>query len=232
MSKNVLLWLALVAAGCAHHQPAPPPPQPAAPAPAAAPGNRDPHGPKDVQGYIRALEDPKRDAYQKPDEVVAALRLRDDAHVADLGCGPGYFTLRLARAVPRGIVYAVDVEPAQLDRLNQRLRETGLRNVVPVLAPTDDARLAPASVDLIAIIDTYHHFEDRVRYMTRLKGALRPGGRLVVIDYHKGPLPVGPPPAHKMAREQELSEIEQAGFVLAEEPTFLPYQYFLVFTPR
>jgi len=230
MSRTALLLLAILTA-CAHQSTPPPAPPATAPAPAAT-GNRDPHGPKDVQGYIRALEDPKRDAYQKPDEVVAALRLAEDARVADLGCGPGYFTLRLARAVPRGIVYAVDVEPAQLDRLNQRLKESGLRNVVPVLAPVDDARLPPDSVDVIAIIDTYHHFEDRVRYMTRLKDALRPGGRLVVIDYHKRPLPVGPPPAHKMAREQELSEIEQAGFRLVEEPGFLPYQYFLVFTPR
>jgi predicted methyltransferase len=198
---------------------------------ASRPRNRDPHGPADVEGYIRSLEDPKRDAYQRPDEVVAALRLPPDATVADLGCGPGYFTTRLARAVPQGIVYAVDVEPAQLDRLNERTREQGLENVVPVLAPVDDPRLPSGRIDLLFVCDTYHHFGDRPRYLGKLRKCLRPGGRLVVIDYFKRKLPVGPPPEHKMEREEELAEIEAAGFRLVEEPTFLEHQYFLVFEP-
>jgi len=197
--------------------------------PASRPANRDPHGPADVDRYIRVLENPERDAWQRPDEVVAALRLHPDAVVADLGCGPGYFTRRLARAVPRGFVFAVDVEPAQLDRLNERLREEGIRNVVPVLATVDDPRLPPGVLDLLFVCDTYHHFEDRETYLPKLRRALKPEGRLVVVDFHKRPLPVGPPPEHKLAREVELEEVEAAGFVLLEEPTFLEYHYFLVF---
>ena len=208
--------------------PAPPPPAPVAPAAPPA-GNRDRHGPKDVPTYIKMLEDPKRDPYQKPDEVVAALKLAPDAAVADLGCGPGYFTLRFARAVPKGVVYAIDVEPKQLDRLNEHLTKSGVRNVVPVLSTHDDSRLPPASVDVVAIIDTYHHFEDRVKYMERLKDALKPGGRVAIVDYHKKKLPVGPPPEHKMAREDEMAEMEKAGYHLVEEPAILPYQYFLIF---
>ncbi len=191
--------------------------------------NRDPHGPRDVDRYIHNLEDPHRDAYQMPDAVVAALNLAPDAVVADVGCGPGYFTRRLARAVPQGMVFAVDVEPRQLDRLNEHLQADGVTNVVPVLAPAGDPRLPPGRVDLILVVDTYHHFDDRPHYLAKLARALKPEGRLVVIDYHKRELPVGPPVEHKIAREQELEEIRAAGFQLIEEPTLLPYQYFLVF---
>jgi SAM-dependent methyltransferase len=152
--------------------------------------------------------------------------------VADVGCGPGYFTRRLARAVPAGVVYAVDVEPRQLDRLNAHLRDDGLVNVVPVLATAADPHLPPGRLDMILVVDTYHHFDNRAQYLQTLKRGLKPAGRLVLIDYRKEPLPVGPPVAHKFAREQELSETESAGFQLIDEPTFLPYQYFLIFTPR
>lgn len=191
--------------------------------------NRDTHGPPDVASYIRALEDPGRDAYQMPDAVIRTLALAPNAVVADVGCGPGYFTRRLARAVPTGMVFAVDVEPRQLDRLNQHLTAENITNVVPVLAPVDDPRLPPGRVDLILVVDAYHHFDDRAGYLGKLARALKPDGRLVIIDYHKRELPVGPPVAHKMAREQVIEEVENAGFRLIDEPTPLPYQYFLIF---
>lgn len=193
--------------------------------------NRDLHGPADVEAYIRHLESSDRDPWQRPDEVIAVLQLRADAWVADVGSGPGYFTRRLARAVPQGVVFAVDVEPRQLDRLNEHLRGDGLRNVVPVLAPLDDPRLPPRLFDLVLVVNTYHHFPERVRYLERLRDVLRPAGRLVVIDYHKRELPVGPPPEHKIEREVVIEEARQAGFTLTDAPDFLPYQYFLVFRP-
>src|SRR5262245_43113356 len=116
--------LMLLAAAVAQQPQAPPPP-----AQSEAQKNRDPHGPPDVQRYIEGLESAARDAYQKPEEVVKALELREGDVVADLGCGPGYFTLRLARAVPKGFVFAIDVEPRQLDRLNERLKEAHVDNV-------------------------------------------------------------------------------------------------------
>jgi len=191
--------------------------------------NRDRHGPADVDAYIESLEAGTRDAWQKPDEVIAALRLHPDATVADIGCGPGYFTRRLARAVPAGVVYAVDVEPRQLDRLNQRLSEDGLKNVVPILAPPDDARIPSNRVDLILIVDTYHPFPDRIRYLERLGQSLAAGGRVAIVDYHKKELPVGPPVDHKLAREVVIQEAAAAGLRLIAEPTFLEYQYFLIF---
>jgi ubiquinone/menaquinone biosynthesis C-methylase UbiE len=251
--------LVLVAAACtagaasgphpgAAHRVSSPAPAEHAPAPEAAPRaagsaargaatgtaagsatNRDPHGPADVGEHIRWLESAERLAFQAPGEVLASLGLAPDAVVADVGCGPGVFTRPLARALPRGLVYAVDIEPQQLYRLQEHVRAEALHNVVPVLASLDDPHLPPGRLDLILIVDTYHHFEDRHRYLTTLARALKPGGRLVVIDYHKHPLPVGPPVAHKIAREVVLEEVLAAGYRLVEERSLLRYQYFLVF---
>jgi ubiquinone/menaquinone biosynthesis C-methylase UbiE len=189
--------------------------------------------PADLDGYIAHLADPARDAWQKPDEVVAALRLRPGQTACDVGAGPGYFTLRLARAVgAAGRVYAVDVEPRILDALREGLAKSGLRNVTPVLALADDPLLPAAACDVVLIVDTYHHFPERVAYLGRLARALRPGGRIVNVDYHKRETPVGPPLAHRLSREAFLGEAQSAGLVVTEEPAFLPYQYFIVLRPR
>ena len=205
----------------------------ATPAPAQH-GTQQRHGnPADLDGYIAHLADPARDAWQKPDEVIAALRLSPGNVACDVGAGPGYFTLRLARAVgPTGHVYAVDVEPKILDALRARLAKSGLRNVTMVLALAEEALLPAAACDVILIVDTYHHFPDRVAYLGRLTRALRSGGRVANIDYHKRETPVGPPLAHRVSREEFLAEAHSAGFVLAEEPTFLPHQYFVILRPR
>ena len=189
------------------------------------------HG--DPTAYIASLDDPARDAYQKPDEVLEALALRPGEVVADIGAGSGYFTVRLARAVGQaGHVYAVDVSPDMIRHLNRRLRDAGFRNVSTVLSEPDDPLLPQASVDRVVIVDTWHHVEDQPSYLEHLKRVLRPGGQVVHIDFRKGDdVPVGPPPAMKIAREDLVREMEDAGFRLAAEHTFLPYQYFLVFEP-
>jgi ubiquinone/menaquinone biosynthesis C-methylase UbiE len=201
---------------------------------AAQHGHQGRYGnPADLDAYIKHLADPTRDAWQKPDEVVAALRLRPGQVACDVGAGPGYFTLRLARAVGNaGRVYAVDVEPKILDALRERLAGSGLRNVTPVLALADDPLLPAAACDLVLVVDTYHHFPERVAYLGRLARALRPEGRIVNIDYHKRATPVGPPLDHRLSREVFLGEARSAGLVVAEEPAFLPYQYFVVLRPR
>jgi len=189
------------------------------------------HG--DAAAYIASLEDPARDAYQKPDEVMKALALRRGEVVADIGSGSGYFTLRFAHAVGEaGRVYAVDVSPEMIRHLNRRLRDAGIRNVVPILSDPDDPLLPDASVDRFVIVNTWHHIEDRPGYVALLKRMLKPGGQVVHIDFEKRDLPVGPPPAMKIAREELVKEMEAAGFRLAAEHGFLPYQYFLVFTVR
>jgi ubiquinone/menaquinone biosynthesis C-methylase UbiE len=186
----------------------------------------------DPAAYIAALEDPDRDAYQKPDEVVAALALRPGEVVADVGAGSGYFALRLARAVgPKGRVYAVDVSPDMVRHLNRRLRDGRVTNLTSILADTDDP-LLPEAVDRFFLCDTWHHVEDQARYLALMKALLRPAGQVVMIDFHKRELPLGPPLAMKIAREDLVRQMEGAGFRLAAEHTFLPYQYFLVFTVR
>lgn len=184
----------------------------------------------DPAAYIKALEDPARDAYQKPREVMDALDLKPGEVIADIGSGSGYFALRLAHHVgPTGRVYGVDISPDMIRHLNQRARDAGLQNVATILAPPNDP-LLPQPVDRFFIADVWHHIEDRPAYLTRMKDRLKPGGQVVMIDFHKKTLPVGPPVDMKIAREDVIKEMEAQGFSLAREHTFLPYQYFLVFT--
>ena len=186
------------------------------------------HG--DPKAYIAALEDPKRDAYQKPHQVLEALGIKQGEVVADIGAGSGYFTMRLAHHVgPTGRVYAVDVSPDMIRHLNRRLREAGIRNVWSVLSDPGDPLLPDASVDRFVIVNTWHHIEDQPRYLTLLKRMLRPGGQVVHVDFQKRDLPVGPPLGMKVAREDVVKQMEAAGFRLAAEHAILPYQYFLVF---
>jgi ubiquinone/menaquinone biosynthesis C-methylase UbiE len=188
---------------------------------------------RDAKAMIAALEDPARDAYQKPDQVMAALALRPGEIVADIGAGSGYFTLRFARAVgDTGRVYAVDVSPDMIRYLNRKLRDEGVRNVVTVLSDPDDPLLPDASVDRFVIVDTWHHIEDHEKYLRLMKRMLRPGGQIVHIDFQKRDLPVGPPLSMKISRDDLVSQMEKAGFRLEREHTFLPYQYFLVFVRR
>ena len=200
---------------------------------AAAPGAQMQHRHDDPQAYIASLEDPARDAYQKPDQVLKALALRPGEVVADVGAGSGYFTVRFAKAVgDSGRVYAVDISPDMVRHLNRRVRAEGLRNVVTVLSDPDDPLLPDASVDRFVIVDTWHHVEDRPGYLERMKRMLKPGGQVVHIDFQKRELPIGPPTAMKIAREDLVRQMEDAGFRLSAEHTFLPYQYFLVFSVR
>jgi ubiquinone/menaquinone biosynthesis C-methylase UbiE len=192
------------------------------------------HGnPEDLAGYIAKMEDPARDAWQRPQEVVQALGLTKGQIVCDIGAGPGYFALKIARDVgDGGHVYAVDVEPKILEVLRDRIAQSGLRNLTPVLALPDHPLLPGKACDLVLVVDTYHHFPDGPAYLRQLAKALRPGGRVVNIDFHKRELPVGPPAQHKVAREDFLKQAEAAGLKLVGEPTFLPYQYFLVLKPK
>ncbi len=200
---------------------------------ASAPPAEMHHRHDDPRAYIASLDDPARDAYQKPDEVLKALALRPGETVADVGAGSGYFTLRFARAVgPAGRVYAVDVSPDMIRHLNRRIRDAKIANVATILSEPDDPLLPDASVDRVVVVDTWHHVEDHGKYLERLKRVLKPGGQVVHIDFHKRDLPVGPPPGMKIAREDLVREMENAGFRLAAEHSFLPYQYFLVFTVR
>jgi predicted methyltransferase len=187
---------------------------------------------QDSKAYIAMLEDPARDAYQKPHEVLMALGLKEGERIADIGAGSGYFALRFAQHVgTTGRVLAVDINPDMVVHLNQRIRDASLDNVRTILALPGDPLLAPASVDRVFICETWHHIDGRPQYLALLKKALKPGGQVVIIDFHKKPTPGGPPPEMRVSRETVLEEFSQAGFRLVKEHAFLPYQYFLVFAP-
>jgi ubiquinone/menaquinone biosynthesis C-methylase UbiE len=214
----------------------------AAPPPIASSGQAHPlHGAHDatarhsfenVQHWVSIFDDPARDAWQKPAGVVEALQLRPGMCVADLGAGTGYFSSYLAAAVGEGgTVFAVDTEPNLVAHLRERAEHEHTPHVVPILASADNPRLPVGAVDVVLIVDTVHHIDDRINYLRRLRHVLKPGGRIAVIDFKKQDIPVGPPPEHKLAREQIVEEFGRAGYRLVSEPDILPYQYFLIFQP-
>lgn len=185
-----------------------------------------PAPPEHLGAYMAELESPDRAKWQKPREVVNALGLKQGMTIADIGAGTGYFTRRFApRVGPQGTIYALDTEQGMLDDLHRRA--PGFKNIVRRVVAPDDPKLGDATIDLIFICNTGHHLPDRVHYYEKLRQALRPGGRLVLIDFQKKKLPVGPPLNEKVSREETLEEAKKAGFKLRRSRDFLPYQYFL-----
>ena len=183
----------------------------------------------DADTWAKVFDDPDRDAWQKPHEVIQALALKPDAIVADIGAGTGYFALRFAHRVPQGRVYGVDTEAAMVKYLADRASKAGLANLKPITGAPDDPRL-PEKADLIIFVDVYHHVENREHYFRNLQKSLKPGGRVAVIDFRMDS-PVGPPQRTRIAPERVKDELKRAGYALAQEHAFLPNQYFLVFRP-
>lgn len=182
-----------------------------------------------AERWAHVFDDPERDRWQKPHEVIQALALAPDTRVADLGAGTGYFAARLANMLPKGRVYAVDVEPEMVRYLGERAKREKLPNLQSVQGKPDDPAL-PESVDLVLLVDVYHHVEDRTAYFRRLATSLRPDGRVAIIDFRLDS-PQGPPRAARVAPDEVKTEMMAAGYALAAEHGFLPYQYFLVFRP-
>ncbi len=179
----------------------------------------------DAEAWAQRFEDPARDSWQHPDQVITALELNTSLKVADIGAATGYFPVRFAKLANR--VYGVDVESAMVEYLKHRAEREGLSNLLAVQATSDDAKI-PEPVDLITIVDTYHHIDNRPVYFTNLKRSLTVNGRLAIIDYRMGSKR-GPPDEAKVAPEAVIAELAQAGFTLERQHAFLTDQYFLVF---
>jgi ubiquinone/menaquinone biosynthesis C-methylase UbiE len=173
------------------------------------------------------FDDPARDKWQLPDRVIAALNLKSGQIVADIGAGTGYFSVRLAKSKASPKVYAADIEPSMVSYLRERAAKEGLNNVIAVQAAADRPNL-PESVDMILIVDTYHHIGDREAYFRTLAKSIKPGGRVVIIDF-KPDSPEGPPKEFRFPLEQFKSEMGKAGYKLAAQHNFLPRQQFLIF---
>ncbi|MFT4571742.1 MAG: arsenite methyltransferase [Hyphomicrobiaceae bacterium] len=170
-----------------------------------------------------------RDEWQQPDRVVAALAIRPGATIADIGSGAGYFTLRLAQATgPSGRVYAIDLDRSDLQLLVDEAARRGLSNVSGIVGTTGEPRLKPSSIDLVFTANTYHHIDGTVAYFRSLRRALKPGGKLVIIDLDRRSFGRKNTP-HAIARDRILGEMNTAGYRLAAEHRFLEKQSFLVF---
>jgi len=181
------------------------------------------------------LEQASRDAWQKPGQVVAALKLEPGDVVADIGTGSGYFVPYLSRASgSSGKVYAVDIQPEMLAFVQRKVEELDLTNVIPVLSLEADTRLDRGSVDLALMVDVYHELGSPRALLSNIHTVLRPDGRLAIIDFKsdKEADKVGPPLSHRVPQTRLISEVERAGFQLTDTIELLPYQYFLIFSKR
>jgi arsenite methyltransferase len=180
-----------------------------------------------LRGALKSIlySGPRRDRWQHPDRVIAALDLRPGQHVADLGAGGGYFTFRLARAVgPQGAVYAVDSDRDMLELIEARAARRGCPNVRT--AAPDRGQPLPATVDLVLMVDSFHHLPEETPYYARLAGQLTAGGRLAIIES----LPRWYLFGHATEPDRIRSVLSEAGYRVADAYDFLPRQSFTVFT--
>lgn len=181
----------------------------------------------DPAKFAKQFDDPKRDEWQMPSRVIDALGLKSGMAVADIGAGTGYFSMRLARVSPGLSVYSVDIEPKMVEHLTHRAAGEKLGNVTAVLASPASPNL-PKPVDVILIVDTYHHIGSRPAYFRELKKSLKPGGRIAIVDFRTDS-PEGPPVEFRFTAEQIEAEMTQAGYALDSKHDFLPRQHYLIF---
>jgi cyclopropane fatty-acyl-phospholipid synthase-like methyltransferase len=182
---------------------------------------------KDAKRWVKVFDDPARDKWQMPSQVVEALHVQPKDIVADIGAGTGYFAFRIAKAQPKSKIYAADVEKDMLTFLAEEAKRQDTKNVVPFEIKTSKPEL-PEKVNLVLIVDTFHHIDDRVQYFKDLQSSLTPDGRLVIVDFTEKS-PVGPPKDHRIDKSEVISELKESGYSLSNDKEFLPYQYYLEF---
>ena len=176
------------------------------------------------------LDAPDRDLWQRPDQIMDAMAIADASVVADIGAGSGWFTIRLARRVgPQGLVYAEDVQKEMINAISRRVGREGLNNVRPVLGLKNDPRLPPQSLDAALMVDAYHEIENRVAVLSSLARALKPQGRIGVVDFRLDGTGPGPSIEERVSPDVVVRDAKEAGLRLIRQEPFLPYQYFLIF---
>jgi ubiquinone/menaquinone biosynthesis C-methylase UbiE len=179
-----------------------------------------------VEELIERFESPERDAYQNPDKVLEYLGDVSNKTIMDIGAGSGYFSVKLADRGAR--VIAADVSEEFQAALKKRIEANNLENIELRKIPHNDPGLSEKEVDMVLIVNTYHHIEDRTSYFAKVRRGIKDNGELVVIDFFKKELPVGPGPDHKIAMEKVVDELEQAGFTIDDvNVDLLPYQYII-----
>ena len=199
-------------------------------APAGAQQQGAGHGRLFPPSDLGLLDAPDRDLWQRPDQIMDAMGIADGSAVADIGAGSGWFTTRLARRVgPQGIVHAEDVQQEMINAISRRVSKEGLTNVKPVLGLKNDPRLPRSSLDAVLMVDVYHEVEDRVTMLSNLAKALKPQGRLGIIDFRLDGTGPGPAPEERVSPDVVVADAEKAGLRFIRQEPFLDYQYFLIF---
>lgn len=182
----------------------------------------------DAEKWAKRFDDPKRDAWQKPAEVVKAATVDSGATVADIGAGTGYFLPYLSKAVgASGQVLALDVEANLVAYMKARVEKDGLGNVTVDQIPYDDPKLPAGGVDRVLIVDTWHHIDGRVAYTEKLAAGLAPGGQVVIVDFTKDS-PEGPPPEHRLPAAKVIEELKAGGLEAEVVEETLPRQYIVI----
>ncbi len=176
------------------------------------------------------LERESRETEENPDMTVEQLNLNRDDVVADIGAGTGYFSFRMAQQVPEGKVYAVDIQPEMLDALNFLRSENHINNVETILGEEDNPNLPAESIDLALMVDAYHEFAYPREMMSGIVKALKPGGRVVLLEYRQENPMIMIKPLHKMSQKQVKKELKAVGLKWQTTKEFLPEQHFLVFS--
>lgn len=173
---------------------------------------------------------PEREAEEHPDAALDAIGIEKGSAVADIGCGAGYMTWRLAERVgPAGKVYAVDIQSKMLDLLRRNMADRHLANVIPVLGAVDDPKLPPNALDLVLMVDVYHEFSEPQQMLRHIRESLRPNGRVVLLEYRAEDPAVPIRPEHKMTVQQVKAELEPEGLRLDRLSEVLPRQHILIF---
>ena len=176
------------------------------------------------------LDGPDRDLWQKPDQVMDALGIADGSHVAELVAGGGWFTVRLARRVgPNGVVYAEDDQREMIDATTRRVQREGLTNVRPVLGTPSDTRLPEGDLDAVLIVDSYYAMSNPVALLRSTARALRPNGRLGIVEFLAEGAGPGPPSHERVSPQVIIRDAERAGLELLHREDFLNFQYMLIF---
>ncbi|MBK1439892.1 methyltransferase domain-containing protein [Parapedobacter sp. ISTM3] len=177
-----------------------------------------------VEDLINHFESPERDAYQQPEKVLQYLGDVKGKTIMDIGAGSGYFSVKLANAGAR--VIAGDVDDEFQKHLRNRIEREHLENVELRRLPYDSPALENDEVDMVFMVNTYHHIDNRPDYFAKVKQGLKKGGKLVIIDFFKADLPVGPPIDHKVTMDEVIVELKEAGYTVFDvEVNLLPYQF-------